>query len=253
MSGIVRSIGKVFSRIDGKQFATGLAIAAGAYYLSGMATGSFGDSADGVAPGGGDESANLNMNPESTGTMDTAGSNGFGGTQPLPTPSPELTNMATVPDTPVPGVADAAAQVQPPSATVPPPVAAPPTPAPAAPTQPAPAGPSAPAPTGSVASVTPAPVSDLSTQPKTPSLPQGTNVGEWFKSLSPAAQAALAGGVAGGAGAIMNAIAAKNAQDFAFEREQRARDDVTRRGAISAFSDGAIKPRSGIINGVRGR
>lgn len=278
MSGIVRSIGKAFSRIDGKQFVTGLAVAAGAYYLGGMATGSF---ADGTSSGlsSGDESAGLNMNPGDTSfaanaSNESGGGLDMGGTTPLPTPSQEVSNMATPPDSSVqpgafdsdgtPGYAPAntpAAAAVPPSTTpaVPAPTQAQApvqsTPAPETPTPTGPAsGPSSPAPAGSTTAQTPSAVKDLSTSvAKTPSLPQGTNVGQWFKSLSPAAQAAIAGGVAGGAGAVMNAIAAKNAQEFQTDREQRTRDDVIRRGAITAFGDGAIKPKRGIINSVRGQ
>lgn len=50
---------------------------------------------------------------------------------------------------------------------------------------------------------------------------------------------------------MMQALAAKNAQEDAEERENRMREDRTRRGSVPDFSS-AFKPRKpGIIDGLR--
>jgi hypothetical protein len=240
MSGIVKSIGKVFSRVAKSNVGKGVLAAAAVYYLGGMASGSFGDAATAAASAG-DESAGLNMNPMDTGTMDTGGSNGFGGTVPLDTP-------------PQPNVS--AADVTPPLAPITPapapaPVQAVPAPTPAA--QPA-------APQPSLAS-TPAPAAAAPAASATQPAPAGTvgNLGDgvingtakWFKSLSPGAQAAIAGGVAGGAGALMNALAMRHAEEFQRERDDRARDDHMRRTQVPVIASDSYTPRSGIIDAVR--
>lgn len=83
----------------------------------------------------------------------------------------------------------------------------------------------------------------------------------WFQSLSPGAQAILAGGVAGGAGALMSALSQRHMIEYQKERdeqqhtwdvdkEQRARDDYARRHHVMATPDGAFKPK-GIIDAHR--
>lgn len=254
MSGITKAIGKAFSRLDGKKVAGAALAAVAGYYLSGgFDTGS--DLGADVAPGGGDESAGLNLNPTptNTNTMDTGGSTDFGGTTPLPMPDTSATDAANAADVPGPGAADSSPT---PSYTSPSPAAqadastisnggGAPQPQAAAQSQPpAPAGPAAPAPTTS--QPTP-PVG----APRAPSL-SGTM--SWLKSLSAPAQAALMGTVAGGAGALMNALSQKHAQEFALEKENRERADFTRRGAVPAFGQNTFTPNGpGIINIARGQ
>lgn len=73
----------------------------------------------------------------------------------------------------------------------------------------------------------------------------------WFKSLSPAAQGIIGKGIAGGAAGVLNALAQKNILDEKKREINQAREDVQRKGQVTAFSDGAFKPK-GVIDGVRG-
>lgn len=65
----------------------------------------------------------------------------------------------------------------------------------------------------------------------------------WFKNLSPAAQAALAQGVVGGAAGLMQGLAQKSAQEDAKRIEDQKREDKTRRGSIQAFSLNSFRPK----------
>lgn len=130
-----------------------------------------------------------------------------------------------------------------PEPITPPPEAAPtPQPQPAPATQPAPAP--APAPTAGISQ--PAPAASTTPAPASGSLkPSGADevTANWFKKLSPGAQAALASGVVGGASALLQGLAAKSAQEDAKEREDRMREDKVRRGGIPAFSINAFRSK----------
>lgn len=71
-------------------------------------------------------------------------------------------------------------------------------------------------------------------------------IAKWAKDLSPQAQQVVAKAIAGGAAGLMQGIAQKNAEEDRREREERAREDKKRRGAIQAFGANAYAPR-GII------
>lgn len=254
MSGIAHT----FERVVHSNVGKGILAAVAAYYVSGVASGSFdSSSADGVAPGGGDESAGLSMNPGDTSiganaTNEAGGGLDMGGTVPDASTSPPIPDMPEQLAGPGSGYTPTAD------------TGAPAGPAPQAAAQPAPSAPVV-AP-GSPDTATGAPqgnaglppVTDRSTPAPSSALSnlggdRLTATSNWFKSLSPAAQAALMGGVAGGAGALMTALSQKHAQEFQLEHEQRGREDIQRRGQIPAFSSTAITPNSGgIINMARG-
>lgn len=58
--------------------------------------------------------------------------------------------------------------------------------------------------------------------------------------------------LAGGAAGAMTALALKNKMEFEREKEERARQDVMRRGQVPALPAGTFTPKAGIINGARG-
>lgn len=158
-----------------------------------------------------------------------------------------LGNLANsvIPSTPPP---EAPPPPAPPPAPEIPPPQPPPTPAP--PPPPAAEPPSAPPPN---------PTQGLQQPPAGGDLNLGDGGGgiingaaDWFRSLSPGAQAALAKGIAGGAGALMQALAQRNQLEAQREREEREREDRRRRGAIPAFGSAFTPKPSGIINGARG-
>ena len=233
MSGLVRSVKKVFKKVTKSKVVKGLLIAAAVYYTAGIAGGMMGST----------DMANL---PGIKGLADTLGINAgaFGETGPpgaIPTPDFQATPLVTQPpiqETPTPDATAELAQASQPAMPAQP--AAQPT-VPGAPAQPAPA-PNAPAPAA------PPPDAAAPAQPGAPGVP--TSALSWWKNLSPAAQQILAQGFAGGAAGMMQALAAKNAQEDAEERENRMREDRTRRGAVPDFSS-AFKPR-GIIDRARG-
>jgi hypothetical protein len=73
----------------------------------------------------------------------------------------------------------------------------------------------------------------------------------WYRNMSPGAQAILASGFAGGAAGLLNALAQKSIIDEKRREVNQTREDVQRKGQISAIPDGAIKPK-GVIDGARG-
>lgn len=71
-------------------------------------------------------------------------------------------------------------------------------------------------------------------------------IAKWAQNLSPEGQAVVAKAIAGGAAGLMQGLAQKNAEEDRRDREERAREDKKRRGAIQAFGANAFSP-SGII------
>lgn len=194
-------------RLDGKKVAAGLLAAAALYYFGGLLKGVFDDPNSLDDTSGGDESPDTPiLNP---GDADQAAAN-----QALETPMPQA-----------PAPAQEPAPAPPPQ----PPVQAP-APAPTAAAQPAPVGP-APGAAPQSGSLALAPEQDGIIN----------KAANWFKNLSPGAQAVLGGGTAGGAAAIMNSLAQKNAMEFSREQSDRAREDKVRRGAIQPFSLDAFR------------
>lgn len=223
MSGLVKSIGKSFKRLSKSKVARGILIAAAIYYLGGMASNAMGNPDGAQLSATGDASVGIPADGEA-----------------LPTgPPPDSWSAGDAVDT----GADVTAGLEPPAPAAPAQVQAPTVaaPAPTQPEQPA----AVPAPAS-----TPAPVADRSTTLGKPGDASG-NQGAWFKGLSPGAQAIIAGGVMGGAGATMQALGTKSAQEDARAREDRARADKIRRGSIQPYAPGAFRQR-GLIDGSIG-
>jgi hypothetical protein len=225
MSGLIKSVGKVFKKVAKSKVVKGLAIAAALYYVGGLAAGAMGSTT----------AANL---PGIKGAADLFGLNAgaFGETGPpgLDMPVPQTTPLA---DTSAPMGTDLTPG---PNATAELAANAPAAPPPAAP---APAAPPSPAPVTDKSVPAQAPAGVPPAGPLAMGKPGGgiiNSAAGWFQGLSPGAQQILAGSVAGGAAGVMQALAAKNAQEDAVEREQRTRDDRVRRGAVPDFSSGFI-------------
>lgn len=74
-----------------------------------------------------------------------------------------------------------------------------------------------------------------------------------LKGLSPEAVKIISGGLAMGATAAMKGLADKNKLEAERDKEERARQDVIRRGQVQAFQPNAFTPKNGslgIINGA---
>jgi type IV secretory pathway VirB10-like protein len=192
-----------FKRLDGKKVGLGLLAAAALYYLTGLSSGSF----------------------DQTDTSDTSGG---GEAPPVPVNTPEEATAPVAMPTPEPS--------SPPPAPAAP--QAPPAPA-AQPTQGMPAQGMAQqqAPTPATAAATPS--GSLKLDNAEPGV-IGKSA-KWFAGLSPGAQAILAAGTAGGAGALMQSLAMKSAQEDADKRNEMAREDKKRRESIPSFSLGAFR------------
>lgn len=230
MSGVVRSIGKAFKRLADNKVVKGLMIAAAAYFIGGLAAGAMGSTT----------AANL---PGISGAADFLGMGDVGAFAGAP-PVADAVGGAVQAAAPVADAQPAAA----PAPTAQAPVAK------AAPVSAAPA-PAAPPP----GVQPPAPVSDLSAGNPAGSLSLNDGQGgiidrtaKWFGKLSHGAQTVIAGSVAGGASGLMQALAAKNASEDAEDRDERAREDRTRRGSIPAFGSAFTPKKSGIIDSRRG-
>lgn len=250
MSGITKSIGRAFKRLDGKTVASAALLAVGGYYLAG----GFDSAASGVAATDAAESGGtLALDAAGTGVTPTDAASApldfTGNSTPLPEPGPMDLGSTTGVD---PGVEANTGLTVPPDPTA--------TSAPAPTSTPTPDT-SQPAPSPTASQGSSAPVAQTSTSTSLPPVvdksasASNTRSGhtmDWFKNLSPAAQMAIAGTAAGGAGAIMNALAQKHAQEFQYEQEQRKRDDVIRRGQVPAFAAGGLTPGRGIIDMTRG-
>lgn len=221
MSGLVKSIGKVFKRVTENKVVKGLAIAAAVYFAGGLAAGAMGSTT----------AANL---PGIKGAADLFGMDGgaFSGAPPgdMPLPSAQATPLATPPP------------IQETDLTKSPLANAPAAPA-ATPAAPAPAAAAAPAPAPSAPGAVPGAPPPVQTAPGAPGVPK-TAV-SWWQGLSPGAQQILAQGFSGGAAGMMQALAAKSAQEDAEKRDERQREDRVRRGSVPDFS-------AGIINRARG-
>ena len=61
---------------------------------------------------------------------------------------------------------------------------------------------------------------------------------QWYNGLSPASRFVLGQAASTGASALLQGNAQRNAQQYAEQQEQRARDDRARRGSVSAFKIG---------------
>jgi hypothetical protein len=196
---------------------------------------------NGVTPYVGGEAAGGAAGGSLTGTMDTAGSTGFGGTTPLDAGAPTGT-MDTAGSSGFGGTTpiDAGA----------------PTGAPTVPDA---------APAGGPAAQAPAPVSSAATaQPSTGIVNTARNaagsISDWYGNLSPGARMVVNQGVSTAGRAAMTALSQRNAQQFQHEQEQRQRDDVIRRGKVPVFAPSAFTPKQpvgqpksgGIINTVKG-
>lgn len=190
-----------------------------------------------------------------TGTMDSAGSSGFGGTTPLPDAPP----VPDVPDVPPPvPSAPAAPDVPPPTTPVPPPGSEVGNEIVNTYTPGATPDPGVPISTPG----TPAPV--YSANPAQPGTgvfntirngPLGQTL-DWYNNLTPGARMVVDKGLSTAGGAINGALRQRATQQAATEAEQRARDDTIRRGQVPVFGAGAFTPKpnnpvAGIINGVR--
>lgn len=229
MSGLVRSVKKVFKKITKSKVVKGLLIAAAVYFTAGIAGGMMGSTAMASLPG-------IKSLADTLGIE--SGAFGTGPPGAIPTPDFQTTALPTQPpiqETPTPDATTELARASAPGAVQ-------------QSAQPAAPAPSAPA--GASAAATPAfDAAPAPAQPGAPGVP--TSALSWWKNLSPAAQQILAQGFAGGAAGMMQALAAKNAQEDAEERENRMREDRTRRGSVPDFSS-AFKPRKpGIIDGLR--
>jgi hypothetical protein len=216
MSGLVRSVGKVFRKVAKSKVVKGLAIAAALYYAGGLAAGAMGSTTAANLPGIKGLADFLGVEAGAFGETGPPPLDGLQ-TTPLPdNPLPQGTDLSQGPD----AAAEMAQAQQPPAQ----PAAA----APAA--QAAPSQPPAPPPT---AGATP-----TAQVPGDAGVPKSALT--WWQGLSPGAQQILAKGFAGGAAGMMQALAAKNAQEDAEAREERFREDRRRRGAIPDFSSGII-------------
>lgn len=198
-----------YKRVDGKKVAKGILAAVAVYYLGSLLSGVFDSSADAA-----DE-----FKPDpSPGDADTAAvAAGLGSNlTPQPIPMPEAPEIKpTTIDTPKVAPVQTAQAVS--TANIPSDI---PTPQ---------------------SNYTPSPA--LADTPRIKSPTEENGYGKWLDKLSPNAKAIIAGGMFGGAGALLQANAQKNALEDARAREDRAREDRTRRGAIPAFGDGIIASR----------
>lgn len=141
------------------------------------------------------------------------------------------------------------------------------------PTTPTPTGPVPdPTPAPGPATQAPAPVTTGATpQPSTGIINSARNVAQpaldWYNGLSPAGRMVVNQGLSTAGNAVLQGIGQHNQQAAVEAADQRARDDVIRRGQVNAFAPGAItakpKPKSastslvpvvpvpGIIDAVR--
>lgn len=225
MSGLVKGIQKSFKKLSKSKVVKGILIAAAVYYLGGMAANAMGDSAaSGAQSWSAGDAIDMGSDvPDPGGTSWAAGDAiDAGGEVFAEAPAPEVTAGLEAPVQ-----APQVAQVEAPKAAEPPQTAAVQPPA-----------------------STPAPVVDRSTTLGKAGDNSGSQ-GAWFKGLSPGAQAIIAGGITGGAGAALQALGTKSAQEDAKAREDRAREDKIRRGSIRPYGASAFTPK-GIINGGRG-
>lgn len=201
MSGLVKSVGKVFKKVAKSKIVKGLALAAAVYFTAGIAGGAMGSTTMANLPG-------IQGAADFLGMGDVGA---FAGAPPTVTP---LADTSAPPPTPTPDATTELQQASAPQASVV--------------DKSVPAGPAAPSPAAGAPKLP-------------GSAGTGVNpASAWFSSLSPAAQQILAQSVAGGAAGMMQALSAKNAAEDAEAREERAREDRRRRGSVPDFSSGII-------------
>ena len=238
MSGLVKSVGKVFKKLAKSKVVKGLAIAAAIYFTAGIAAGAMGSTTAAGLPGirGAADLLGLGETGAFAGAPPGADAMAAGQSvaSPLPdTAAPQGTDLTQGPDAAT-EMGQQAQQPQPQQAQAPTPP----------PTQP-----------GPKPGLPPVDEKSVRAQPAAANLklPQSggviNNAAGWFSGLSAPAQEVLARGFAGGAAGLMQALAMKNASEDAEERENRAREDRIRRGSVPDFSSAFSK---GVIDSKRG-